>query len=258
MFKRLFKKNYLPLLLLIGLIAVLAQPAASAATHTSNWTETPPTIDGTTGIGEWTNAYQNSFTAYRISDSFPSFQVTLWAMNDGNNLYLCVQWTDSTYDSNGDRMDLYFDEHNDGNWSTPATENALMVYMDNTPDFQWMDAYGQYMTDPQNDTTSQDGAAAGSWASNTYTVEISIPIGSSDPEDLQPTNGSVMGIGFMAMDGATAIPYGYPLGVAFGITASFQLGSPLIYPYSLEGFIGFLVLVIGLLGVAVLFLRPRK
>lgn len=249
MSKRFLKTKFLLVFLIIGLIAVIAQPPAEAASLNSNWTTTTPTIDGVISNNEWNGSHTNSFTTYAVLTQVPAFQVSFWAMNDADNLYLCIQWPDPTHTGAGDVLYLFFDENNDGNWSTPANENAMQVYI--TPgSTSFMDGYGVFMMGVFPDSGSQDGLANGTWASNYYTLEIAIPINCTDAEDLQPGAGDVMGISLIWLDGDPMINYEYPLDSAYGTTTSFKLasaplvGTPLTFAFLLSTLVGITIITI--------------
>ncbi len=180
------------------------QVTNSAATLNSNWTSETPTIDGVISSNEWDGAFQNTITAYDYLSGTTDLQVSFWVMNDASNIYMLVQWADDSLNSAIDTLYIFFDEDNDGNWTGPGTDNVFSCWSSNAFN-TWHDRFSNttlpfgYYTD----FNSKDGQASIIYALNTYTVEVSLPIGSTDEEDIQVTAGSLIGLGIFIEDNNT-------------------------------------------------------
>jgi hypothetical protein len=231
--------KYILLPILVFFIIALIPSSTFAATVNSNWATTIPTIDGTASSGEWDDAAANAITAY---DGSTPLSVFLYAKNDANNLYLRIQWTDASTNYL-DLVGVFFDEGNDGNWSGPGIENGVLVYM-NATWYLGFDGYCEIGYLISNDTVSQDGAWAVTHPVTAYIVELSIPLGRADLEDLQSSAGSLIGIAVIIGDSFTQPPgtskyYQYPNNTKNDQgTASFQLatapsGSEIGTPFTL-------------------------
>ena len=94
----------------------------------SQWTPTPPALDGTINTAEWSNAYQ-------LDISLSATPVRLYLMNDADYLYMAI---DNQADATADAFDheiIVFDDEGgtppalgDGTWNAamcPATEGAI-------------------------------------------------------------------------------------------------------------------------------------
>jgi len=155
---------------------------------------TTPTIDGTIDSGEWDVAQSNTFYTFDFATRLLTKQVWIRAMNDASNLYLYIRWNDLTYDGNIDGIDIFFDEANDGNWSSPDWENGFK-YQWNSTESVWFDGVTAFVPGGiAPDVVSKDGEAGFSWITFTYVVEVRIPIASADAEDIQSIPGAVIGI----------------------------------------------------------------
>ncbi|WP_455367775.1 hypothetical protein [[Eubacterium] cellulosolvens] len=106
-------------LLLTSLLALCFSstffPSAHAPTTrpviNSQWTSSPPSIDGVVGSGEWSNLVI-SFTSSEYPDSYvlPTY---VYFMNDAANLYVLVDAVGDTTNSTGDECLLIFDFNSD-------------------------------------------------------------------------------------------------------------------------------------------------
>ncbi|HUX98310.1 MAG TPA: hypothetical protein VMV49_02035 [Candidatus Deferrimicrobium sp.] len=242
-------KKSMPILLIIlvsVLIFNLVPLDSHAATFQSNWLEedsSPPVIDGSYTANEWSEAYNNTFFLIELGNPSNTRILTIFALNDDNDLYICALWSDSTYDIMGDRIRILFDEDNDGNWSGPGikTENGVLCLLVNGgPIFAWDDCYctPNLMMPTHADEGTQDGAAAGSYSSSQYKVEIKIPLNCTDMEDLQSKAGDLIGIAFWVQDLKVSDNYEYPnetsvnhLSAPFQLasSASTSIGTPIIF-----------------------------
>jgi hypothetical protein len=88
------------------LVLVLPSVSASRPVINSTWTATPPTIDGTFQLGEWSNP-QIVFEAPTYPDSYilPTY---VYFVNDGSNLYVMVDAVGDDDDDEGDESLMWF------------------------------------------------------------------------------------------------------------------------------------------------------
>ncbi|MHA1649251.1 MAG: hypothetical protein ACTSYB_03575 [Candidatus Helarchaeota archaeon] len=225
-----FKKYLLISILALSMIALFSQNT-NAAILNSNWATKIPTIDGTISAGEWDDAFANIITAYAGSTPLT---ISFYAKNDADNLYLRVQWLDiSPSHTLRDALMLLFDEGNDGNWSGPGIENGFCIILNGSMYFGY-DGYCIMASNPvAYDTVSQDGLNASTYYVNGYIVELAIPLGCGEQEDLQNNAGDTIGIAIVVSDYSSPGPdgtknYDYPNGT-FNLgnqqTISFQLAS---------------------------------
>ncbi len=194
------RKKIIIISLFIFFLIISLPHSSNATTLMSNWAPIPPTIDGKATSGEWDTAYMNSVLLYDFMGN-PEYTIYLWAMNDAEYLYFRIQWTDLTHDEDG--FVIFFDEDNNGNWANFGVENAFMGYR-NASGFYWLDGYAD-LNDLIIDAGTQDGAANLSYNGFVYLLEIAIPIGSTDQEDIQPGAGSTIGIALMNINHSTIL-----------------------------------------------------
>jgi hypothetical protein len=209
----------------------------------SNWLNgAAPTIDGVVPAGEWDEAYNNTVIACLVSNPSDQKWLSLYMMNDANNLYILAKWTDTTSDPTPDGISIFFDEENENyaiNQSNHVVE--LTFYNMGTMTVQYTDAHGAGVTD----VNTTDGEAGVTWNPNTYKVEFRIPLNAADIEDLNVGAGAMIGLAVYVFQGGAA--HEYPFGVINGsFTNPFQLaaapaiGTPALF---------LIVLIIGLLGL---------
>lgn len=106
---------------------ITSASSAGGADILSSWSPTPPTLDGTISVGEWSNA-----TILDIG--FGTNPVTAYLMNDAGFLYLAIDNEDDTVPDPNDSGVLAFDDEGgtppllgDGVWNTatcPVTEEG--------------------------------------------------------------------------------------------------------------------------------------
>ncbi|MHA1280337.1 MAG: sugar-binding protein [Candidatus Helarchaeota archaeon] len=236
------------------LLFVLLLPSTNGAVLNSNWASSSPTIDGTITTGEWDAARTNSFAVFDAVTDNPDRVLNMWAMNDGTNLYLRFQWLDGSHDGNTDAVVVFFDEDNNGNWSTPALENvfayAMNITVNGSIDCYATTAYGPgYIID----AGSQDGSGAYSRVATTYVVELAIPIGRVDAEDIQPTAGATIGFAVKIYDNLDLDVY--PIWTDHNYTTvTFQLASQ---PIGIASNLMLILSVIGfLMAITILIKKP--
>ena len=182
----------------------------------SNWTTNPPTINGIITGTEWDDATVAVFNASNLWS--PDFlNITVRAKNDAKNLYLCIQWIDYTYDTYYDQLGVLFDDSADGFWGNG--ENAVLFPITTLGwlplDSNCERAGGLSIFYTNNDTYGTHGSTVAGWAGYVYTVEMSLPLNSSDAEDLQSTPGDLIGIALFVgfdWDGSFQYIFQYPNG----------------------------------------------
>ncbi|MFX1294467.1 MAG: sugar-binding protein [Promethearchaeota archaeon] len=201
-------------ILFSALLLPTIQPTSQALLMKSNFLSgSAPIIDGDPQVIEWASAYTNTFLCFKTTNPTVTLSVTLKAMNNENNLYLLLQWTDSTHNSNYDAIFIFFDEDNDNDYKTPAnSENALMVSIVNTGTTLYQYYDGFWGISYSDDIGAQNGNASASWILSQYSIEIQVPLGASDIEDLQTEAGDLIGIAIIVADGTTGTTdsYEYP------------------------------------------------
>jgi len=187
---------------------------------------TTPTIDGTATGGEWDDASSTTISAY-CSLPISTKQVFFYAKNNATFLFLRLQWQDTTHCEWFDILEIHFDETNSGNWHVEYN-NAVSIYANSTNGWG-EDRYIHYESElwwVNLDIASLDGAYAITYndINQVYTAELAIPLGSTDPDDMAATAGSLIGIHFSINDGGTGLGgiYEYPNGTD---TVSFQLAT---------------------------------
>lgn len=82
--------------------------------------DTTPTIDGVISPGEWISASNVTFN-----------QTTVYVMQDGTNLYVAFNVSDSTYSGLGDECHIFFDVKNDKSSSLQSDDRYLVVKRNN-------------------------------------------------------------------------------------------------------------------------------
>lgn len=99
--KQKMKYGALVLILSLWVAAIIPTFAHLGPNLNSFWAYTTPTINGTMGAGEWTDAAVVNFQLFMRSRSDGSLQKTLnaslFVKNDGNNLYISVKIMNDTY-----------------------------------------------------------------------------------------------------------------------------------------------------------------
>ncbi|GAB4330609.1 MAG: hypothetical protein Kow0037_06510 [Calditrichia bacterium] len=101
-----------------------ATPVSSGYYLTCGYATAPPTIDGAINSSEWTDA-----TLLDIMVPPATQPVTLYAMNDGNYLYLAVDDPNNTVANDFDQIGIYFDEDHNFEWpaASPSGEGNFWV-----------------------------------------------------------------------------------------------------------------------------------
>ncbi len=188
----------------------------AVGTVNSNWTSSPPTIDGIFGATEWTDAYFQSIRVWENSSHPPSQYVDLqlWIMNDANNIYFRAIWLDGTRDSVNDVLTIAFDEDGDGSFASISgkLDNVISV-ISNTNTNSTFDGYGNDPAAAIQDVFDVDLVSNYTYSDNYYKYEISVPLNTAEEEDLQSKAGDLIGIAFIIDLGEGAggeILYGYP------------------------------------------------
>lgn len=221
------------------LVCITIQPPAQAVLLQSNWLNgSPPTIDGFPTVAEWENSYNNSIPCYLSGNPSTKILITFKALNDANNLYLLIQWTDATHNSDTDGFILLFDENNDNNIYSPINSENAVEFDVSTVLSEFHDGYGDSNELIHYDLNKVDGEANATWISSQYNLEMRIPLNANDTEDLQVGPGDMIGIAIVIVDGLSNY-YEFPFDSAMSLnhySNPFQLaansssiGSPSIF-----------------------------
>ncbi len=88
----------------------------------AGWANSPPSINGVVETSEWNNATQVNIT-------YPGYSgtVTLYVMNDANNLYLAVHDGRDNSQENLDQFALFFDENINREWPSSSTNEEGVI-----------------------------------------------------------------------------------------------------------------------------------
>ena len=195
-------------------VGVLNGPRVIVRDYQSVHTAIPPTIDGVFNSTEWSGAFHFS-TQMDLYDlmtpSIPlySLNISIWIMNDGMNIYICVVIENETYNDalEGDMLAFIFD--NDFNRVLDINEHGWWMQTDPTGVYYSAhDTHYDGASFPLDISMggTEDGAAAFSHtnmidgALGDYTFEIWMPFGSLDSRDLQLSNGSQCGVKLIYLD----------------------------------------------------------
>ena len=150
----------------------------------SNYTASPPTIDGHISAGEWSDAASYDITALAAlvrleggdvnlaivgsgqqpRPKSPSSPVTLYVMNDGSHLYLAFDNPNDTVYHDFDQVGIYFDDNplpSDGRWTNTTCGHAdgegNFWVLNSTPEFREIIAGPNYC-DPVEPAPGVDGS----------------------------------------------------------------------------------------------------
>jgi hypothetical protein len=203
------KKSILLPVSLILLTMLLCPSIVYAKTFNSSWTTSTPTIDGILSLGEWDDATAQIVPMYFYADQSFKFNIVIWLMNSEDNLFVLAQWTDDISGSNKDWFRIYFDEDNNKNFHG-VNENAVDLSRKSG------DSQGTFRdgTCPSGFSLVVDALEHGDgemvWVANTWTLEMFIPIGSSDLADINSGAGSLIGVAIHYINGTSGQDYFNP------------------------------------------------
>ena len=204
--------KFLPMILLLSVLflSLLYSPPASGhdpnAVIYSVWATTPPTIDGTIDPAEWAPARPMHFT---ITTGGGTITGTIYVMNDGLNIYIAVEVSDTT-DQSGDCLCIFFDNGDDGSLS--VGEDGFGFYGTSTGG-QFQDNYYQGVSysidyDPVTHQYFIDGGGARNSA-NPGQYEFWHPLSSGDTaHDFSLSPGDRVGFTVFCIDESLG-PGGY-------------------------------------------------
>jgi len=147
----------------------------------SEWTYTPPTINGIYDTDEWDHAYVETIS---LDGYIPA---TLYVMNDQNNLYLALEvQDDDTY--NTDEIIFYFDNNNFG--TTHEIGDDRLYLFEEINFFDMYKSSTGWSTDPVKNGMGRAAMTTG----GKWFFELSHPLNSSDDaHDFSLTFGSTVG-----------------------------------------------------------------
>jgi hypothetical protein len=145
----LFTSKFPAFAILIALLAIplTLSDVRAAPILGSAWTSAPPTIDGILSLGEWNSAGSEVFT-------MGGRPVTIYMMNDANNLYVAVKIEDD--DALDDDLTVQFDNDNGGGTLVQGDDSLTW----------WGDFLDTYFEPPtateqdENDGGAKDGSGA--------------------------------------------------------------------------------------------------
>ncbi len=102
---------------------VSATPTTEGTIYHSNFTHTPPTIDGVISPGEWSDASNYSAEVSGLG----LLPIAVMFKNDSNYLYIAVVNSNDTTNSFVDEVGIYFDLNKDDTWASDTTEGNLWI-----------------------------------------------------------------------------------------------------------------------------------
>jgi hypothetical protein len=124
----------------------------------SDWTGSPPTIDGVINTEEWADA-----ESIDITHTGQEENVTLYIMNNSTTLYIAVDNApDQTLDD-WDNCSIFLDANHDGEWPATATSSEGMIrfYWDNASTMTASTYMGLSGTWPDNLTGDEEISPTG-------------------------------------------------------------------------------------------------
>jgi len=169
----------------------------------SVYTTSPPNIDGNFNSTEWASAFNISFTLQGVDEARPG---ELYLLNNATHLFLAFRILDEDYDGppypqgDSDELQIWLDPNN--NEKLESYEDLKIIETSNTP---YIDAYHttppmMYIYPDSNHGGTTDGYTTWNHTNPTgtgiLTFEIVFPFLSSDPNDLNTSRGTTIGINF--------------------------------------------------------------
>ncbi len=177
----------------------------------SNYTTTPPNIDGDIQPSEWSDVEQNDISDILGRSGVVSYagSAYLWVKHDANNVYFACAMPHATTSDTSDQLGIYLDENNDGVWATDSSEgNYWLVNVD--PGTDYIEYRCHPFTNPSVWATLVSGAQINANLTNGYMqFEASIPIGSFKEYINANPNGDTLGFWMYADDNPTSRYYGW-------------------------------------------------
>ncbi len=190
------------ILLVAALLLVLSLATSVrglGGTNMSAFTGSNVNIDGTSGPGEWSDAYHLNFAWAWNNSSLTGG--ALWLKNNGTDLLLLVEANGIAYrtvppDVYYYNLYLLFDNDNNGAVNNYEDGKALTLIFSSSNalstlrDLHYNSTLGQYSDDTVNGTGS--GSHSNPGGSGTFTWEFAIPMASGRAEDFNlPVGGSI-------------------------------------------------------------------
>lgn len=183
----------------------------------SVYTTSPPTIDGSLGVGEWSNGINITLNGYTTPGN--TVAGTLYIMNNGTHLFIALVIYDSTYDvhifsGNLDWVMINFDQGHD-HTATFGGEDAVdfSYYATGYSDNFWgTDPWGYtwWTTDVGDGGTSHGQGEVNYFGGNGYVYEMSKPLNSTEAKDIALALGDVVGFRIEVWEQTASDNYRYP------------------------------------------------
>ena len=168
----------------IGIVPVMGHNPAVEPIY-SGAAYTPPAIDGVIGEGEWGGA-----NILDYGDGIGN--VTVWVMNDGDNLYIAATLKDST-PGGIDIIGFAFDADHDGNL-TEGGEDGVGIWLANDSDFGIDGHYNSSFPLCVEKDVIRNIDVYTRYDNGNWTVELSKPLNSGDPQDMSVGPGATIGV----------------------------------------------------------------
>jgi hypothetical protein len=178
-------------------------------TITSNYTSSPPTIDGIINADEWITMIPITLNGFENTTN--TLEGELSVIHDTNNIYIAVEIPDADFDWE-DYILIAFDQGND-NVATDGGEDAFTIYFSSLPpgmyiDLHWNASEGGWIMDDET-----HGAVEYSYDEEVgkFEYEFAKPLKSNDSQDIAVNLGDTLGFRMVVWDETTHDYYRYPL-----------------------------------------------
>jgi len=240
-------------------ILILPPSQVHAATLESKPVVDPPIIDGNYNVIEWFWANHYQLVALDSMGGPSTITVDIWLMNNDDNIYVCVQWPDTSV-TFWDGFGLFFDEGNSGNWHVDLNNAYMWTWYDPFGNW-WFDAYfnSSELGNISIDTGSQDGQINCSHDAVGWTLELRVPLAVASAEDLNVIAGDTIGIALFIDRVSSKFEYpagGSPFGN--GSSVSLSLSSMSVFRIGIQYTYVLVIFSIAILAVIVMHRKRSK
>lgn len=185
-----------------SLVGIVVRP--NGIPELSGGTALPPVLDGVIGDEEWGGA-----ASYQVTVNNRS--VSIYVMNDAQNLYVAVKVITPNAGYERDAVRLEFDNDNDGDFYEVGNDQIQLYLSGEFVDYSRRATGGPIAAaSDQNYGGTTDGGGGGHSTRNENSFEISHPLNSGDVLDIALSPGDVVGVQMSISEngGYAAIPYG--------------------------------------------------
>ena len=193
--------------------AFMNYPTYQWPQYDANWTDNPPTIDGSIDAGEWDDALLIPVYA---EGSYNILEYNTYTMADGDYLYVAFDVLDDTTLSSTDVVGLYFDNENDNVWGSTCAE---------TTEGRYAVSYNGVDLDLRFDPAGSDGTP---WCGQVEATTVEAEVGVSTKGNVQfelridinggemyGAQGETIGVRYYAWDFDSTFQGRFPIGSVF-------------------------------------------